>query len=119
MTRDDIETLIAQLAAQYQTACEAELEAIKDEMTAQRLFSAAETEALSVAYDAGRITGKNAELRKVQCNEALLVSGHYNTRLSEHELAELERKAATMARIGIENEWKTWRAWLASQAPEQ
>jgi len=115
MNQDEFETLISSLASQYADACNEEIEALKAEMTAQRLFAAAETAALSVAYGSGQITGKNAELRKIQCNEALIASGLYNTRLSQHELAILDRKAATAVRVGVEHEWKLWRAWLASQ----
>ena len=119
MNQDEIETLLAQLATQYAEACQEELAAIADEMRAQQEFSVCETYALSLAYETGRIAGKNAEQRKAQSNAALLGDSTYRGRAEQLEAAVLARKRATAVRVGVEHEWKTWRAWLNSQGGER
>ena len=118
MNQDEFKTLLASLASQYAEACEDEIEAIKDEMAAQQAFSIPETYVLDAAYGMGKITGKNAELRKVQCNKAMLDDPDYMRRSRQLEAAVLTRKRATAVRVGVEHKWKTWRAWLASQASQ-
>lgn len=115
MPRDEIETLIAQLAAQYQTACEEEIEALRDEVVNQHAFDDLEARLLLHAYETGAISGKNAEIRKAQSADALQRSQTYVEDRDNLAGLVIARKAATMYRVGVENEWKTWRAWLYSQ----
>lgn len=115
MNQDEFETLLASLASQYAEACEQEIEALTVEAAKERAVSMQKTLMLSEAYGLGKITGKNAELRKVQRDNWLLQSVDHQTSVQTRDVAILARKWATMVRIGIENEWKTWRAWLVSQ----
>ena len=114
MNQDEFETLLASLAAQYADACQAEMEALANEGSTERLRDSNETAVLFIAYQAGRVSGKNPEQRKVQVEFALSEGAHQDYVINA-ALATLARKRATMFRVGIENESKLWRAWLASQ----
>jgi len=115
VNRDEFETLLGSLAAQYTDACAEELAAIHAEIDRNRQVSDNETWTLYAAYDASLISGKNAEMRKVQCDKTLLSAQGHQQRISDASAAALEHKAATMRRIGIENEIKLWHSWLVSQ----
>lgn len=114
MNQDEFETLLASLASQYAEACQDELVALDSEGSMERLRDNNEMAVLFTAYQAGRISGKNAEQRKAQAGFALEEGGQQDY-VIKAALATLARKRATMVRVGIENEWKTWRAWLTSQ----
>jgi len=115
MTLEDFMDQLAALASRYKDACAEELVALSEETQTEHLVAASENGVLVHAYEAGFISGKNAEQRKLQSDEILLKAPGYQMHLSQHNVVVLARKAATMRRIGVENEWKMWRAWLAGQ----
>jgi hypothetical protein len=115
MTRDEFETLLGSLAAQYTEACGTEMAALVVEGETERTLKSNESRLLWHAYDAGLISGKNAEQRKAQASEVLFGSDHHRHCITLHAAAVIARKEATMTRVGIEYEIKLWRAWLASQ----
>ena len=115
MNHDELETLLAQLATQYAEACQEEIEALTVEAAKERAVAIQETMLLDEAYITGKITGKNAKQRKVQCAEWLLRFADHQSSIQNRDVAVLARRTATAVRVGIEHEWKTWRAWLTSQ----
>ena len=115
MSRDEFETLLGSLAAQYTDACAEELAALERETNDQRVLDASEACETNAAYNSGLVSGTNKELRELQVKMALLNDPPHQERVSYANAAILARKAATMRRIGIENEIQLWRSWLASQ----
>lgn len=115
MNREEFETLLGSLAAQYADACCEEIEALAAEVDSTRAAKENETCTLGDAYGLGKITGRNAELRKTQLQQALLQAEQHQQLISLRDIAVLARKRASMVRVGIEYEMKLWRSWLASQ----
>ena len=67
------------------------------------------------AYDIDLIRGTNKEKRELETDAVL--EGHDVYKQDRDYLDRLvnDRKRATAVRVGVEHEWETWRAWLASQ----
>lgn len=119
MNRDDFETLLGSVAAQYEEAYTREIEALRHENRAEYDVLASRVSLLTAAYDAGEIGGRNAEIRSLQKDGVLLASGVHAALVGLHSRLVTVRKAATAERIGIEHEIKLWRAWLASQRSDE
>ena len=115
MTQDEFEVVVSSLMAQYADVCTDEIAALKAEAKAEQQASGLKTRLLSDAYAIGSINGKNAEQRALQCDEYLLDATAYQADRLIADAAQITRKAASMRRIGVENEIKLWRAWLAGQ----
>jgi len=115
MTQDEFETVLSSLASQYTDACADEVAAMEAEVKAERHATGFRVRLLSDAYAIGVISGKNAEQRDLQSAQYLLDATEYQVDCVTADSAQISRKAAMMRRVGVENEWKMWRAWLAGQ----
>ena len=115
MIQDEFETVLSMMAAQYADACAEEIIALEDEAKNKRHIDNLKTRLQMFAHDSGTISGRNKEMRDLQATSVLEQSETYQQDHRYFDQTVSIRKAATMKRIGIENEWKMWRAWLASQ----
>ena len=64
MNRDDFETLLGSVAAQYEEAYTREIEALRHENRAEYDVLASRVSLLTAAYDAGEIGGRNVQLTR-------------------------------------------------------
>ena len=92
-----------------------EMDCLTAELATQRALTNLKTQLLSLAYDTGMISGKNAEMRAVQAEGVLLDHEGYQSLIVEAERASTTRKAATLHREAAEREIGLIRAWLYSQ----
>jgi 3-methyladenine DNA glycosylase Mpg len=118
MTRDEFETLLGSLSAQYAEASAEEVGALEIESVTKRELDWTEARIVNEAYENGAIYGKNPETRAVQTTSLLQDHPIYRSMVSALEDATTARKLAAATRIGIEYEIKLWRAWLAGRASD-